>query len=184
MKRTLAFLLVLLLLPAAALANSWGLKGDLLTAVSSDSAWNDYTSGDQVGNVATMRSRYHYALMHVAGKKQPLQVYTRAMWQPTDHKDFPQLTKSGSGFILSYGDREGYTFLRDEDGQYLLYRAEFRDENGRVRHYRHHETWHDDNGSSHIHSLIMSPFITIPFVNGRITIGPWQGAGTESLRRS
>ena len=115
MKRTLAFLLVLLLLPAAALANSWGLKGDLLTAVSSDSAWNDYTSGDQVGNVATMRSRYHYALMLVAGKKQPLQVYTRAMWQPTDHKDFPQLTKSGSGFILSYGRNESYTFMPHED---------------------------------------------------------------------
>lgn len=115
MKRFIGFILVLLLLPTAALANSWGLKGDLLSAVSSDSAWNDYTSGNQVGNVATMRSRYHYALMLVSGKKAHLQVYTRAMWQPTDHKDFPKLTKSGSGFVLSYGKNESYTFVPHGD---------------------------------------------------------------------
>ncbi len=48
------------------------------------------------------------------------------------------------------------------------------DENGRVIYYQHHDTWHDDNGSSHIKSAILSPFITIPFVDGKITIGPWQ----------
>ena len=48
------------------------------------------------------------------------------------------------------------------------------DENGRVVYYKHHETWGDDNGSSHIKSAILSPFITIPFVDGDITIGPWQ----------
>ena len=52
--------------------------------------------------------------------------------------------------------------------------APYRDENGNVRYYHHHNTWGDDNGSSHIHSLIMSPFITVPFVDGRITVGPWQ----------
>ena len=48
------------------------------------------------------------------------------------------------------------------------------DKNGRVVYYKHHDTWHDDNGSSHIKSAILSPFITIPFVNRDITIGPWQ----------
>ncbi len=50
----------------------------------------------------------------------------------------------------------------------------YKDEQGRVIHYKHHDTWHDDNGSSHIKSALLSPFITIPFVDGRITIGPWQ----------
>lgn len=50
----------------------------------------------------------------------------------------------------------------------------YRDENGRVIAYHHHDTWHDDNGSSHIKSALLSPFITIPFVQGKITIGPWQ----------
>ena len=48
------------------------------------------------------------------------------------------------------------------------------DEKGRVVPYWHHETWHDDNGSSHIKAALLSPFITIPFMAGKITIGPWQ----------
>ena len=48
------------------------------------------------------------------------------------------------------------------------------DKDGRVVYYKHHETWGDDNGSSHIKSAILSPFITVPFVNGEITVGPWQ----------
>ena len=45
---------------------------------------------------------------------------------------------------------------------------------GNVIYYHHHDTWHDDNGSSHIKAALLSPFIVIPFVNGEITIGPWQ----------
>lgn len=52
--------------------------------------------------------------------------------------------------------------------------APYRDEQGRVIHYHHHDTWHDDNGSSHIKALLLSPFITVPFVDGRMTLGPWQ----------
>jgi len=50
----------------------------------------------------------------------------------------------------------------------------YTDETGKVIHYRHHDTWNDDNGSSHIKAALLSPFITIPFVDGKITIGPWQ----------
>ena len=50
----------------------------------------------------------------------------------------------------------------------------YTDERGRVIHYHHHDTWHDDNGSSHIKAALLSPFITIPFIDGKITIGPWQ----------
>jgi secondary thiamine-phosphate synthase enzyme len=50
----------------------------------------------------------------------------------------------------------------------------YTDETGRVIHYKHHDTWHDDNGSSHIKAALLSPFITIPFVEGKLTIGPWQ----------
>ena len=35
----------------------------------------------------------------------------------------------------------------------------YRDEYGNTIHYKHHDTWHDDNGSSHIKSAILSPFI-------------------------
>lgn len=50
----------------------------------------------------------------------------------------------------------------------------YRDKTGAIIHYKHHDTWHDDNGSSHIKAALLSPFITIPFVEGHLTIGPWQ----------
>lgn len=50
----------------------------------------------------------------------------------------------------------------------------YTDETGKIIHYRHHETWSDDNGSSHIKAALLSPFITVPFVDGKITVGPWQ----------
>lgn len=52
--------------------------------------------------------------------------------------------------------------------------APYYDEDGNVKHYHHHDTWHDDNGSSHIHALLLSPFITVPFVEQEMTLGPWQ----------
>ena len=50
----------------------------------------------------------------------------------------------------------------------------YTDKSGRVIYYHHHDTWHDENGSSHIKAALLSPFIVVPFVNGRITVGPWQ----------
>ncbi|MBR5232454.1 MAG: hypothetical protein IKW00_09465 [Clostridia bacterium] len=116
MKRILALILVMLLLPLCALANSWGIKGDLLNAVASDKTWNDYYAmGSQVGNVAAMKSQYHNALMLVSGKKAPLQVYTCALWQPGDKQSAAKLAKSGKGFVLSYGKKESYTFVPHGD---------------------------------------------------------------------
>ena len=40
--------------------------------------------------------------------------------------------------------------------------------------YRHHETWHDDNGSSHLRAALVGPSISIPFVRGNLTLGTWQ----------
>ncbi len=41
-------------------------------------------------------------------------------------------------------------------------------------HYDHHETWHDDNGHSHVRASLMGPGITIPLIDGRIIHGTWQ----------
>jgi len=41
-------------------------------------------------------------------------------------------------------------------------------------HYDHHETWHDDNGHSHVRSSLMGPSVTIPIKNGRLLHGTWQ----------
>jgi secondary thiamine-phosphate synthase enzyme len=41
-------------------------------------------------------------------------------------------------------------------------------------HYDHHETWHDDNGHSHVRASLMGPSLTIPIKNGKLVHGTWQ----------
>ncbi len=41
-------------------------------------------------------------------------------------------------------------------------------------YYAHHETWHDDNGSSHVKSGIIGPSLVIPFEKGELLLGTWQ----------
>jgi secondary thiamine-phosphate synthase enzyme len=40
--------------------------------------------------------------------------------------------------------------------------------------YQHEQTWHDDNGHSHVRAALIGPDITIPFSNGRLLTGEWQ----------
>ena len=42
------------------------------------------------------------------------------------------------------------------------------------RAYRHHLRWGDDNGHSHIRAALIGPSLTIPFVEGALTLGTWQ----------
>ena len=41
-------------------------------------------------------------------------------------------------------------------------------------HYSHHETWHDDNGHSHIRASLMGPGMSVPVKNGKLIHGTWQ----------
>lgn len=42
------------------------------------------------------------------------------------------------------------------------------------KRYHHAETWHDDNGSSHVRSSVMGPSMSVPFTKGELTLGTWQ----------
>ena len=42
------------------------------------------------------------------------------------------------------------------------------------KYYAHHETWHDDNGRSHVKASLMGPSVTIPFHQGKLVHGTWQ----------
>ena len=41
-------------------------------------------------------------------------------------------------------------------------------------HYEHEETWHDDNGHSHVRAAVVGPSLTVPIVDGRMPLGTWQ----------
>ncbi|NLT76984.1 MAG: YjbQ family protein [Planctomycetes bacterium] len=40
--------------------------------------------------------------------------------------------------------------------------------------YVHEQTWHDDNGHSHVRASLLGPSLSVPFVAGRLTLGTWQ----------
>ncbi len=42
------------------------------------------------------------------------------------------------------------------------------------REYAHNARWGDGNGHSHVRASLLGPSLTVPFVNGRLTLGTWQ----------
>ena len=123
MKKWIALLLSLALLCAAgaAMANSWGLSGELLTLVMKDHTWDDYTSeGTPAKTAAVMGSRYHNVLMVANNGK--LETYTKAAWQPDDKMPAPKVTANENSFSLRYSDEMWFTFVK-ADGEYRLHLA-------------------------------------------------------------
>ncbi len=41
-------------------------------------------------------------------------------------------------------------------------------------YYKHEATWHDDNGHSHVRASSLGPSLTVPIVDGALTLGTWQ----------
>jgi secondary thiamine-phosphate synthase enzyme len=42
------------------------------------------------------------------------------------------------------------------------------------REYKHHRTWGDHNGSSHVRSFLIKTSETFPFQEGKLILGTWQ----------
>jgi len=40
--------------------------------------------------------------------------------------------------------------------------------------YQHEATWHDDNGHAHVRASLLGPSVTVPLVDGALTLGTWQ----------
>lgn len=42
------------------------------------------------------------------------------------------------------------------------------------REYAHNARWGDGNGHSHVRAALLGPSLTVPFIEGRLTLGTWQ----------
>jgi secondary thiamine-phosphate synthase enzyme len=42
------------------------------------------------------------------------------------------------------------------------------------REYAHNQRWHDGNGHSHVRAALLGSSLTVPFVDGQLTLGTWQ----------
>ena len=83
--------------------------------------------------------------------------------------------KDGAVILFNVGSTAGITTTEFEPGlvNYDIKAAfeKIAPENAR---YEHEETWHDDNGHSHIRATLLGPSLSVPLVRGRLTLGTWQ----------
>jgi secondary thiamine-phosphate synthase enzyme len=72
------------------------------------------------------------------------------------------------------GSTAGLTTIEYEDGIISDLQRVFDEIAPPGRPYKHHLRWGDDNGSAHIRAALIGPSLTVPFVEGRLTLGTWQ----------
>ena len=81
----------------------------------------------------------------------------------------------GTVVIFNVGSTAAITTIEYEPGlvNYDIAAAfeKIAPQNGR---YEHEETWHDDNGHAHVRATLLGPSLTVPIVNGQLTLGTWQ----------
>jgi len=83
--------------------------------------------------------------------------------------------RAGTVTVFNVGSTAGITTTEYEPGlvNYDIKAAfeKIAPENAR---YEHEETWHDDNGHSHVRASLLGPSLSVPVVDGRLTLGTWQ----------
>ena len=81
---------------------------------------------------------------------------------------------SGLVTVFVVGSTAALTTIEFEPGAIADLNAVFERLAPRHGDYRHHERWGDDNGSSHVRAALLGPSLTIPIVDGELTLGTWQ----------
>jgi len=81
----------------------------------------------------------------------------------------------GTVTVFNVGSTAGITTTEYEPGlvNYDI-RAAFEKIAPEDARYEHEETWHDDNGHSHVRASLLGPSLSVPVVDGRLTLGTWQ----------
>jgi len=83
--------------------------------------------------------------------------------------------RSGVVTVFAVGSTAGITTTEYEPGlaRHDL-KAAFERIAPEAESYEHENTWHDDNGHSHVRAALLGPSLTVPLVDGRLTLGTWQ----------
>jgi secondary thiamine-phosphate synthase enzyme len=72
------------------------------------------------------------------------------------------------------GSTAGLTTIEFEPGAVSDLARLFEEIASAAREYRHHLRWGDDNAHSHVRAALLGPSLSVPFVEGRLTLGTWQ----------
>ena len=83
--------------------------------------------------------------------------------------------REGTVTVFNVGSTAGITTTEYEPGlvNYDIKAAFEKIAPEHVR-YEHEETWHDDNGHAHVRASLLGPSLSVPVVDGRLTLGTWQ----------
>jgi len=81
---------------------------------------------------------------------------------------------SGAVTIFCPSSTSGLTTIEYEPGCISDLRRLFDEIVDPNRHYDHNARWGDGNGHSHVRAALLGPSLTVPFVDGRLTLGTWQ----------
>lgn len=82
--------------------------------------------------------------------------------------------KSGTVTVFCPSSTSALTTIEFESGALTDLRRLFEEIVPQNREYAHNARWHDGNGHSHVRAALLGPSLTIPFVNGELTLGTWQ----------
>ena len=82
--------------------------------------------------------------------------------------------KDGTVTIYCPSSTSGLTTIEYESGALSDLKRLFDEIIPPDREYAHNARWGDGNGHSHIRASLLGPSLTVPFVNGRLTLGTWQ----------
>jgi len=82
--------------------------------------------------------------------------------------------KSGTVTLFCPGSTSGLTTIEFEPGAVADLQQVFDEVVPPNRYYRHNERWGDGNGHSHVRAALLGASLSVPFVDGRLTLGTWQ----------
>jgi secondary thiamine-phosphate synthase enzyme len=82
--------------------------------------------------------------------------------------------KSGTVTVFCPSSTSALTTIEYESGAVSDLNRLFDEIVPQNREYAHNARWHDGNGHSHVRAALLGPSLTIPFVEGQLTLGTWQ----------
>ncbi|HVN15910.1 MAG TPA: secondary thiamine-phosphate synthase enzyme YjbQ [Anaerolineales bacterium] len=82
--------------------------------------------------------------------------------------------KTGTVTIFCPSSTSALTTIEFESGALNDLKRLFEEIIPQDHEYAHNARWHDGNGHSHIRASLLGPSLTIPFVEGELTLGTWQ----------
>jgi len=82
--------------------------------------------------------------------------------------------RSGVVTIFTPSSTSALTTIEYEEGALADLRRALDEIAPPGREYRHHLRWGDHNGHAHLRAALLGPSLSIPIVDGRLTLGTWQ----------